>query len=199
VVLVIDTSSPVRAGLALLRPAGDGGWTPGPEVELPPGRGEELTAGAHRLAATDELTGVAVTLGPGSFTGLRVGVSYGLGLALGRRLPLFGLRTLELAAARTTVPATGVAEAGRGRLYWQEPGGTPTLGEVGEVPRRTPVAGWLRESTAEALREAGVRVLGEPELDGLAPAAARLLPRAEQLAYGSVRVCYMSSPGRLEE
>jgi hypothetical protein len=61
------------------------------------------------------------------------------------------------------------------------------------------VAGWLRESTAEALGSVGVHVLGEPELDGLAPAAARLLPRAEPLPYGSVRICYMSSPGRLEE
>lgn len=198
-VLVIDTSSPVRAGLALARPAPGDGWEPGPEVELPPGRGEELTEGFHGLVDPDELTGVAVALGPGSFTGLRVGVSYGLGLALGRRLPLFGLRSLELAAARAGIPATGVVEAGRGRLYWQEPGGAPALGEIDEVPRRTPLAGWLRATTAEALTSSGAEVLGEPELAGLAAAAARLLPQAERLPYGSVRVCYMSSPGRLEE
>lgn len=198
-VLVIDTSSPVRAGLALVQPAQPGEWQPGPEVELPSGRGEELTEGAHRLADMDTLTGVAVALGPGSFTGLRVGVSYGLGLALGRRLPLVGLRTLELAAARTAAPATGIAEAGRGRVYWLVPGGAPALGDVRDVPAWTPVAGWLRASTAEALGAVGVRVLGELELEGLAAAAARLLPRAERLAYGSLRLCYMSSPGRLEE
>jgi tRNA threonylcarbamoyladenosine biosynthesis protein TsaB len=199
VVLVIDTSSPVRAGLALVHPAADGTWEAGAELPLPPGRGEELTEGARRLADVARLTGVAVALGPGSFTGLRVGVSYGLGLALGRRLPLFGLRSLELAAARARVPATGVAEAGRGRVYWQEPGGDPALGEPAGVPRQRPAAGWLREATAEALRTAGVPLLDEAELDGVGVAAARLLPQAERLAYGSVKVCYMSSPGRLEE
>jgi tRNA A37 threonylcarbamoyladenosine modification protein TsaB len=185
--------------LALVELAGDGEWRSTAELALPAGRGEQLTRGAHGLIDPGRLAGVAVALGPGSFTGLRVGVSYGLGLALGRRLPLYGLRSLDLAAARARVPTIGVGEAGRGRVYWLAAGGDAAVGEVADVPRGLPAAGWLREPTAEALREAGVDLLEEAVLDGLGPAAARLLPQAKLLAYGSVKVCYMSSPGRLEE
>ena len=55
----------------------------------------------------DDLAAVACVLGPGSFTGLRVGVSFGVGLAMGLRIPIVPLPSLDLQAARSTVPATG--------------------------------------------------------------------------------------------
>jgi len=71
------------------------------------------------------MSAIAVTSGPGAFTGLRVGMATAKGLALGTRLPLFGLSTLEvLAAAIATASgaATGdgicaLAAAGRTQLY----------------------------------------------------------------------------------
>ncbi len=42
-----------------------------------------------------ELDGVAVSIGPGSFTGLRIGLSAAKGLALGANLPLIAVPTLE--------------------------------------------------------------------------------------------------------
>ena len=51
----------------------------------------------HRLAARD-LTGIAVALGPGGFSALRVGISVAKGLALASGKPLVGLRTLDLEA-----------------------------------------------------------------------------------------------------
>jgi tRNA threonylcarbamoyl adenosine modification protein YeaZ len=194
-VLVIDTSS-ACSGLALLRPAGTS-WEPAGEVVFPSGRGEELADRAGRLIAPGELSGVAVALGPGSFTGLRVGVSYGLGLALGRAIPLYGLGTLALAAARSRQAATGLSEAGRGRVYFLPPGGEPGHGGPGEVPRQWPAAGWLRPATAEALRQAGVRLLAGKDLEAFAVGAARAMERAERLRYGSVSLRYMSSVGRL--
>lgn len=44
------------------------------------------------------LDAIAVTLGPGSYTGLRIGLSEAKGLAFARHLPLIGLSTLEVMA-----------------------------------------------------------------------------------------------------
>ena len=44
------------------------------------------------------LTAVAVAAGPGSFTGVRIGVSAAKGLAWGREIPCYGVSTLEAMA-----------------------------------------------------------------------------------------------------
>jgi tRNA threonylcarbamoyladenosine biosynthesis protein TsaB len=69
------------------------------------------------IAATT-LTGVSVSIGPGSFTGLRVGLSVAKGLALVLHIPVIGVPTLDAAAyahKRSTLPVCAVLPAGRGR------------------------------------------------------------------------------------
>jgi len=51
-----------------------------------------------------DLAGVAVSLGPGSFTGLRIGLSMAKGLALAHSLPLLGVSTLDGLARQITAP-----------------------------------------------------------------------------------------------
>lgn len=46
------------------------------------------------------LDAVSVSLGPGSYTGLRIGLSEAKGLAYGMDIPLIGIQTLELMATR---------------------------------------------------------------------------------------------------
>lgn len=46
----------------------------------------------------DQLSGVAITGGPGSYTGLRIGASVAKGIAYARQLPLIALNTLEVMA-----------------------------------------------------------------------------------------------------
>lgn len=51
-----------------------------------------------------EIDGVAVSLGPGSFTGLRIGVTAAKSLAYARDLPVVGVSTLESLAAERPAP-----------------------------------------------------------------------------------------------
>jgi tRNA threonylcarbamoyladenosine biosynthesis protein TsaB len=67
----------------------------------------------------DDLSAVAVSIGPGSFTGLRIGVSVAKGLAQAQGLPAFGVPTLQVLAYQHSEqrrPVWAVIQAGRGRL-----------------------------------------------------------------------------------
>jgi tRNA threonylcarbamoyl adenosine modification protein YeaZ len=187
VVLVIDTSSP-RSALALVA----GGEALAEDVAAG-GREQDLPARVLALVEPRRLDGVMVAVGPGSFTGLRVGVSYGVGLAMGLGVPLLGVGALDLQRARAPEPATPVVEAGRGRLYWEDPDGTSRLGAPAELPGTLPAVGWLRPETAAAVRAAGVGLLPEEELLGFARAAASLAGGAEELGYDTVELRYMQS------
>ena len=67
-----------------------------------------------------EICAVAVAIGPGSFTGLRIGLSVGKGLAIAHDVPILGVPTLDAIAfqhAEQRRPMIWAAiHAGRGRL-----------------------------------------------------------------------------------
>jgi len=68
-----------------------------------------------------DLAAIAVSLGPGSFTGLRVAISLAKGIALANDLPLLGIPTLDATAYPHLfhgVPVGAVVQAGRGRICW---------------------------------------------------------------------------------
>lgn len=50
----------------------------------------------------DEISALAVSIGPGAFTGLRIGLSTVKGLAYGGKIPVVGVSTLHAIAARVT-------------------------------------------------------------------------------------------------
>jgi tRNA threonylcarbamoyladenosine biosynthesis protein TsaB len=85
-------------------------------VELTP----RISGMLDQLEATvEDLAGIAVSLGPGSFTGLRVGVAAAKGLAMSRGLKLVGVPTLDIVAQAmkdSPSPVVAVLAAGRGRL-----------------------------------------------------------------------------------
>jgi len=187
VIFVVDTSSAVSA-LAIL----DGSGSVVQEVFLP-ARSPQLIERMRSLVAPYRLDKVAVATGPGSFTGLRVGVSFGLGLAMGLRIPIVPLRTLELQAARSDTPVIAISEAGRGRLYYLAPGGRPALGEPKEIPRTHRLVGFVSATTGSALEEAGHLFAPERELGSFGAAAAQLLESARDVPYGSLKLEYMQS------
>jgi tRNA threonylcarbamoyl adenosine modification protein YeaZ len=107
-----------------------------------------LLAEAH--AGMDSLTGLAVALGPGSFNGLRVGLSTAKGLAIARGLPLAGASTLELLAAEYGLAEVAM-NAGRGRVYLWHTNSEIELIE-GTAPDRVRHAGTLAELGWQRLR-----------------------------------------------
>jgi tRNA threonylcarbamoyladenosine biosynthesis protein TsaB len=119
-ILAIDTSTP-QIGVALYdgaRVLAEHLWVSQARhtVELAPM--VEKMLGETGLTVS-ELTALGVAIGPGSFTSLRVGLSFAKGLAMSRNLPLIGIPTLEVAAAPVALdkrPLACLLPAGRGRL-----------------------------------------------------------------------------------
>lgn len=67
-----------------------------------------------------EIDLICVTVGPGSFTGVRIGLAAAVGFALAADMPVLGVNTLEaLAAAAPGRPVLAAIDARRGQLYAQ--------------------------------------------------------------------------------
>lgn len=115
---VLDTGPDARV-LARLSHPGDRGHS-----EILAGMVREVLAGAG-IAAT-ALDGVAVTVGPGSFTGLRAALALGHGLALAAGIPIVGVTVAEaLAGAATNLDGRALwvaVDSRRGRVFLHRDG-----------------------------------------------------------------------------
>jgi tRNA threonylcarbamoyladenosine biosynthesis protein TsaB len=95
-----------------------------------------------------DLAGLAVAVGPGSFTGLRIAVSTVKGLALALGLPIAAVPTLDAMAAAVpwvSLPVVAVLDARKGRSMLRGTAGrTGRCDGTGSMrrwhPRRSPCA-----------------------------------------------------------
>jgi tRNA threonylcarbamoyladenosine biosynthesis protein TsaB len=145
------------------------------------GHAERLLPMIANLLGGRTPASILVDCGPGSFTGVRVGLAAAHGLAIGWKVPLAGYSSLAAIAAAAGEAEVAVAlMAGHGELFVQSYGGDP-LAPLDALSSLTPAeaaaavsAGLVLGSGAEALVAA--RGFGRWR-DALPRAAdARLLP-----------------------
>jgi tRNA threonylcarbamoyladenosine biosynthesis protein TsaB len=166
--LAVDTST-AQVGLALYdgtQVLGEMIWTTHQHhtTELAPALAGLLARSGNSMDMVDAL---GVAIGPGSFTSLRVGLSFVKGLALARSLPIIGVPTLDIIAAAQPIGKyllVALLQAGRARIalgwYKSSKNGWQAQGEarsgtvdelIHEIKSPTLVAGELTSEERQKL------------------------------------------------
>jgi len=199
-ILAIDTCGK-RPGVALIAD----GRARESEPDEPGARAEHVAEVVERLLreaglGVAELSGLAVTIGPGSYTGVRVGLALVRGLSLVDALPVVGLGSLELLALSSPGSDgrySALLVAASASVYtavYDKTGDDVAEVLAPRVVQRADLAVFLRDAAP------GARVLRcetEPaiDLDAGAPGISVVAPRARRLAefaitrLGSARAC----------
>lgn len=137
--LAIDTAAP-RLQLALLLDTGLDTLV----EEMAQGQAERIFPAIDELLARNglaykDLGRIAVTTGPGSFTGLRIGLSAARGLGLALSLPVVGVPSLTAISLGGAGPTAVLLDARRDEAYFQRfaapgaPEGDPAILPMAEA------------------------------------------------------------------
>ncbi len=171
IVLAIDTclaacSAAVVEGDRVLASASEP-MLRGHQERLAPLTREVMRAAGLDFGAIDR---IGVTVGPGSFTGLRVGLAFAKGLALALDRPGVGVGSLDALAAALATDGFRAAliDAGRGRLFVQIFEGETAVGAPDSLEIATAAA-----RLAELVQSGDVTLTGPGAalLSGVAPRA----------------------------
>ena len=183
---------------------------------------EHLLARAGVRKGVSGLSRLAATRGPGSFTGLRVGLSTLHGLALASGVPAFGVSALDAAAftddlaapggggprsigSRSAGPRLIVLDALRGELFAAVyPGPESPPGEGGRPPRALSepfrlvprdCAQWVRRFGVGRVAGPGVRRYREEVARALAGGGIEIAAESLPLAPAAARLAASLAPG----
>jgi tRNA threonylcarbamoyl adenosine modification protein YeaZ len=147
------------------------------------GHAERLVPMIAELLGQRRPDSILVDCGPGSFTGVRVGLAAAHGLAIGWKVPLAGYSSLALLAAASGVDEVAAAlQGGHGELFVQSYGGDPLrpLDALRSLPPQAAAAAVRAELVVGSGSAALVEARGRGEAKDMLPRAAdaRLLPEA---------------------
>lgn len=147
-------------------------------------------------AAGTPVTRIAVGVGPGPYTGLRVGIATAQGLALGWGVPAVGVCSLDVLAAEAVEggiaePFIAASDARRREVYWAEYSAEgarvrgPFVGAAADVDDAAAALSWVGEGALLRQPEAVPSALATvrfPRADVLGRLAGRLLATGEMPA-----------------
>jgi len=195
-ILALDTST-AACTAALLLP--DGTIVASRDEIIGRGHAERLVPMIEEMLDGHVPTRLLVGVGPGSFTGLRVGIAAAHGLAIGWSIPLAGMNSLALAAASAPPGEGKVAVAmagGHGELFVQT-FNRKKLNATGPILNLTPAAAAAKVdaplivgSGAEAL----VAARHSGEAVELLPTASRAMHLPELLRMLECKPIYARAP-----
>jgi tRNA threonylcarbamoyladenosine biosynthesis protein TsaB len=121
VILGIDTATASTA-VAVVGPGVAVERRDDPPPGTRPAHASRLLALVEEIVDWDAVTRIAVGVGPGGFTGLRIGIATARALAQARDLPLVGVSSLEALAAPNDGRVVAVIDARRGEVFAASPG-----------------------------------------------------------------------------
>lgn len=128
---------------------------------------------AQRALSKDDLHAVFVSIGPGTYAGIRVGISTAKGLAFGLDIPIVGVGRLEIEAFAFESyggPVVAIHRAGRSSYAWAAYSADPAWRElspptmvlsadlVGALPDPALATGDIDDELAAQLQQRGLRV-----------------------------------------
>jgi tRNA threonylcarbamoyladenosine biosynthesis protein TsaB len=138
------------------------------------------TALAQAGLSRESIECLAVGLGPGSYTGIRVAVSLAQGWQLATGIKLLGISSVACLAAQAATSANGdrfsvVIDAQRGELY------LASFATVNGAARETEPLRLATRADVEACEQSGRRLVG-PEVTRWFPQGQVIFPQAATLA-----------------
>ncbi len=215
-ILGFDTSTAASTA-CVLRSDGEAfeAETPVERLLEPPGHARELMPAVDRVMREaglgfGDLDALAVGIGPGGFTGLRIGIATAHGIAHSRGLPLHPVLSLAALAAgidqgegvspRHTGDAFPLIDARRNEVYGLAASGEPFVGPIDNAIEKAP-AGALAAGDGsirfrDTLEAAGIRVApGDSRMHVVRSLfVCRLAEAVQPVPPEAVVPCYLRAP-----
>jgi tRNA threonylcarbamoyl adenosine modification protein YeaZ len=160
------------------------------------GHSERLVPMLDELLEGRKADRILVGVGPGSFTGIRVGVAAAHGLAIGWDAELSGMSSLALVAASADSPGeiAVAVSGGHGELFVQEFDGAQAAGDLFNLAPDEAAAATRAEHVVGTGARALVEARGWGEASEAWPSAANALDLPEDLRSLPPRPVYARAP-----
>lgn len=117
----------------------------------------------------DDIDALAINIGPGSFTGIRVGLAALKGLKIVTKLPLIAVTSLQAlqnhaSTLKPEQPLTAIIDAGRKQVYMQsfDANGTVSEATLANVDELSEITGLVTGNGSELIRETNdIKIIGK--------------------------------------